>query len=125
MLRADRAHLEARMAQLAVEVRAREARLFDQNFQLLSKLSAFTMGIGFMILFMKLQYVEKVMPSYGFRDFDSPGEVLYVFFTCLSVSATKKACNSSIMAISASIGLLFGQCDAHCLSSWHDDRHQC
>ena len=95
MLRADRAHLEARMAQLAVEVRAREARLFDQNFQLLSKLSAFTMGIGFMILFMKLQYVEKVMPSYGFRDFDSPGEVLYVFFTCLSVSATKKACNSN------------------------------
>ena len=40
------------------------------------------------------------------------------------VSATKKACNSSIMAISASIVLLFGQCDAHCLSSRHDDRHQ-
>ena len=29
-----------------------------------------------------------------------------------------------IMAISSSVALLFGQCDAHCLSSRHDDRHQ-
>ena len=28
------------------------------------------------------------------------------------------------MAISASIALLFGQCDAHCFSSWYDDTHR-
>ena len=39
------------------------------------------------------------------------------------VSSTKQACNSSIMAISASIALLCGQCDAHRLTSSHDDHH--
>ena len=41
-----------------------------------------------------------------------------------NVGSPRKARNLSIMAISASIALLFGQCDAHCFSSWHDDRHR-
>ena len=35
----------------------------------------------------------------------------------LIVRASKQACNLSIMAMSASIALLFGQCDAHRLST--------
>ena len=41
----------------------------------------------------------------------------------MGVSSSKKACSISITAISASIALLFGQCDAPCLSSWHDVPH--
>ena len=41
------------------------------------------------------------------------------------VSSSKKACKFSIiLAISASIALLCGQCDAHRLSSPHDDPHR-
>ena len=32
--------------------------------------------------------------------------------------------NFSIVVISASIALLVRQCDAHCLSTWHDDPHR-
>lgn len=103
MLRADRAHLEARIAQLALEVRAREAKLFDQNFQLLSKLSAFCTGIGFLILFCKPQYVKKVSPRYGFRTFDTAPEVMMAAFTCISIGL-----NVLVMGIS-SWAIVYGQ----------------
>ena len=41
-----------------------------------------------------------------------------------SVGSSKQACNFSITVISASIALLFVQCDARCLSSWHDEPHR-
>ena len=103
MLRADRTHLEAKISQLAIEVRGREARLFDANFQLLSQLSAFVMGIGFMILNMKIQYIHRVAPTFGFRDFDSTPEVLYTAFVSISIGF-----NVLVMAIS-SWCIVYGQ----------------
>ena len=45
--------------------------------------------------------------------------------TNMNVRSSNKACNFFIMAISASIALPFGQqCDAPCLSSWHDGPHR-
>ena len=55
----------------------------------------------------------------GIEEINENGTGIGAYFMLVKsfVSSSKKACNFSIIAISASIALLFGQCDAHCLSS--------
>eukprot|EP00614_Pseudopedinella_elastica_P001942 CAMPEP_0172602660 /NCGR_PEP_ID=MMETSP1068-20121228/22838_1 /TAXON_ID=35684 /ORGANISM="Pseudopedinella elastica, Strain CCMP716" /LENGTH=149 /DNA_ID=CAMNT_0013404089 /DNA_START=101 /DNA_END=547 /DNA_ORIENTATION=+ len=85
MLRADRAHLEARMRQLAVSIRDKEFTVFNQNFQVMGRLSAFLVGQGFALLYMKAQYIEDVNPNNGFRDYDSLPEIFFNSFVCISI----------------------------------------